>query len=256
MEPSSLRIYLTGRLCLEVSGSLTDQQAFPSQQARLAFAYLICERSQPISRTELAHVLWPQGLPPSWDSSLSAVVSTLRALIGSAGLDGSAAITGAAGCYEVRLPRSSWVDTEAAVDSIHEAEAALEADDPASAYGPSAVAHHIARRPFLPGEEGTWIEHRREKLRSILIRALECRAEVYLWNREFPLAVEAARDAVTLEPFREACYRQLMRAHAAAGNSAEALRVYQQCRQLISEELGANPSSQTRAVHNEILQSL
>lgn len=37
---------------------------------------------------------------------------------------------------------------------------------------------------------------------------------------------------------------------------ADALRVYECCRTLISEELGVSPSPQTRAVHSEVLQSL
>lgn len=251
-----LRIYLAGRMTIEAGEVLLGPHTFPGQQGRAAFAYLVSERSRPVSRSELADALWPAELPPSWNPALSAIVSKLRSLLSRAGLDGSGALTGAGGCYELRLPPGSWIDLEAAADSIHEAEAALKAGDPARAYGPSAVAHHIARRPFLPGEEGRWVDHRREKLRSILVRALECRAEVYLWNREYPLAVEAARDAVALSPFRETGYRLLMRAHAAAGNGAEALWVYERCRKLISEELGVDPSRQTKAVHSEVLQSL
>ncbi len=68
--------------------------------------------------------------------------------------------------------------------------------------------------------------------------------------------MEAARDAVMLEPFRETAYQLLMRAHAAAGNTAEALWVYERCRKLISEELGVDPSRQTREVYRQVLQSL
>ena len=39
----------------------------------------------------------------------------------------------------------------------------------------------------------------------------------------------------------------LMRAHAVAGNRAEALRVYATCRKLFRDELGAEPSEQTAA---------
>lgn len=251
-----LRIYLSGRITIEAGGRLFGPKAFPGQQGRVAFAYLVAERSRPVSRGELADTLWPGRLPASWDTALSAIVSKLRSLLHAAGLDGSSVLTGAGGCYELRLPPGSWIDLEVAADSIHEAESALKAGDPARAYGPSAVAHHIARRPLLPGAEGEWIEHRREKLRSVLVRALECRAEVYLWNREFSLAVEAARDAVALQPFRESGYRLLMRAHAGAGNTAEALRVYEQCRRLISEELGVDPSRQTKAVYSQLLHSL
>jgi hypothetical protein len=38
-------------------------------------------------------------------------------------------------------------------------------------------------------------------------------------------------------PFRETGYQVLMRAHAAAGNRAEALWVYERCRKIISDTL-------------------
>jgi SARP family transcriptional regulator, regulator of embCAB operon len=251
-----VRIYLSGRLSIEAGGVVLGPHDFPGQQGRTAFAFLAGERGSPVSRSALADALWPQRLPPSWQTALSSVVSKLRSLLPRAGVDGSAALRTDAGCYELRLPPGTWIDHEAAADAIHEAESALRAGDPARAYGPSAVAHHIARRPFLPGEDGGWIDVRRERLASILVRALECRAEVYLWNREHSLAVEAAHDAIGLQPFRETGYRLLMRAHAAAGNAAEALRVYERCRTLISEELGVHPSEQTRAVRADVLHSL
>lgn len=250
-----LRIHLSGRMTIE-GAILLGPGEFPGQQGRATFAYLATQRPDPVSRSALADALWTGRPPPSWDKGLSSIISKLRSLLERAGLDGGAALRASGGCYELHLPPDAWIDHEVAADAIHEAEAALRAGDPARAYGPSAVAHHIARRPFLPGEEGEWIEHRRGKLTSILIRALECRAEVYLWNGEYPLALEAARDVVGLEPFRELGYRLLMRAHAGAGNGAEALRVYERCRVLIADELGVSPSPETRAVHSEVLQSL
>lgn len=256
MESTPIRIYLSGRISIEAGEQVLGPEEFPGHQGRAAFAYLAIERSRPVSRAELAEALWPGPLPPSWDGALSAVLSKLRSLLVRAGLDGRAALGSAGGCYDLRLPPSSWIDLEAASDAIHHAESALRAGDPASAYGPSAVAHHIARRSFLPGDESPWVERRREKLRSVLVRALECRGEVYLWNREHALAVEAARDAVELSPFRESAHRLLMRAHAGAGNAAEAMWAYERCRCLLSEELGVDPSPETRAVRAELLASL
>jgi DNA-binding SARP family transcriptional activator len=46
-----------------------------------------------------------------------------------------------------------------------------------------------------------------------------------------------------------------MRLHARAGNRAEALRVFGQCRELLREELGASPSPQTEAIYLEILRA-
>jgi DNA-binding SARP family transcriptional activator len=250
------RIYLSGRMTLESGAKLLGPSEFPGQQGRAAFALLVGDRRGPIARAELAEAIWPATPPRAWPAALASIVSKLRALLARADLDGARMLTYEGGCYELRLPPDTWIDHQAAEDAIHVAESALKAGDPAAAYGPSAVAHHIARRSFLPGEEGAWFERRREKLAGILTRALECRSEVYLWNREHSLAVEAARELVGLQPFRESGYRLLMRAHMAAGNTAEALRVYDQCRTLIADELGVPPSPQTQAIHESVIRSL
>lgn len=255
MESPPIRVYLTGRLSIEASGRLIGTAQFPGQQGRIAFAYLVLERGRPVTRAELAEALWRNEVPVAWDSALSAVISKLRSLI-RAELPDAVELTGARGCYELRLPPSTWVDVEAAADAIHEAESALRAGDPRRAYGPSAVAQHIARRPFLPGEQGEWVESWRDRLRDILLRTLEARAEVYLWNREYALALQAAKELIALEPFRETGHRLVMRSHAAVGNTAEALKAYEQCRRLIARELGVDPSAETKAAYEELLQSL
>src|SRR5262249_22603044 len=43
--------------------------------------------------------------------------------------------------------------------------------------------------------------------------------------------------------------------HVAAGNPAEALRVYERCRRFLADELGAYPSPESEAVYREILRS-
>lgn len=258
-----MRIHLSGLLTIEGEDAVVSPRDFPGQQGRAAFTFLVGHRDVPVLRDELAEALWPSGAsgaaggrPEAWDAALSAIVSKLRSLLGRLGLDAGEALRSADGCYELHLPPGTWIDHEAAFDSIHEAESALSRNDFAGAYGPSAVAHHISARPFLPGQEARWFEERRERLGAVLTRALECRARIYLWNDEPPLAVETARELVRLQPFRESGYRLLMRGHAAAGNAAEALRVYERCRQLIAEELGVPPSPETRALHSEVLASL
>ena len=251
-----IRIHLAGRLSVDVGERRIDQSDFPGQQGRVAFALLVVERSRPVGRAELVDALWPADAPSSSDVALNAIMSKLRTLLSKAGLKGAATLVSSQGCYELRLPPDAWVDLEAAADAIHEAETALRAGNPAAAYGPSAVAHHIARRPLLPGADGPWLEARRQRLRNTLLRALECRAEVYLWNDEHSLAIDAAQELVALEPLRESGHRLLIRALSQSGNSAEALRAYERCRRLIAEELGVDPSRQTKAVYESVLASL
>jgi len=253
--PPPVRIYLTGRLSLESEGRILDQEAFPGNQGCLAFARLVLDRHHAISRDDLAEALWPRQLPRAWGSALAAILSKLRLTLGKGGLPKSKVLSSALGCYQLQLPRDTWVDVEAAADAIHTAEVARRAGRRAKMYGPAHVAYQIARRPFFPGEEASWVEERREKLRTIFVRSCEVLADFYLWNEEPSLAVDSAKEAVARQPFRETGHRLLMKAYAAAGNRAEALLAYERCRKLISEELGADPAPETRAIYLKLLRS-
>jgi len=78
---------------------------------------------------------------------------------------------------------------------------------------------------------------------------------VSVQNGEHELGIQHAADALSAEPFDEMACQALMRAHAAAGNRAEALRVFANCRKLFRDELGAEPSEQTAAVFLSILRA-
>lgn len=240
-----------GDISLVAPGAVLRADELPGRQGRLATAYLVTERSRPVSRDELAEVLWPGSLPPSFEVALSAIVSKLRAALSRVGL-GRDALSTANGCYQLALPVASWVDIDAAIAGVHESEGALLDGRPADAYGPAVVAAAILRRPFLPGLEGEWIDARRRALRAAHVRALDCLAEVHEWNGEHPLALRAAMEAIEIEPYRESGYRRLMELHDSAGNPAEALRVYARLGALLGREVGTVPGSQTRSLFDRI----
>lgn len=246
-----MRVYLSGRVCIEGERGLVDQSAFPGRQGRLAFGYLTLQR-RPVPRDELATLLWGDTPPASSEVALSAVVSKLRGVLRAAGL-GARALESALGCYELHLPAGTWVDVEAAGEALHEAEVQLRTGDAAGAWAAANIAYHIARRPFLPGDDGIWVEQQRGHLLALLARATECFAEASLSKGEPEIALALAEELVGYEPFRESAYQLLMRAHAAAGNRAEALRAFERCRRLLAEELGADPSPETQALHVRLL---
>jgi DNA-binding SARP family transcriptional activator len=246
-----LRIYLSGEICLTAGGQLIREDRLPGRQGRLVFAHLVTERDRGVSRDELAESLWPQELPSSFDVAVSALVSKLRALFTELGL-GKGMIVARSGGYQLLLPAESWIDTEVALESVHLAEAALQSSNPRAAYGPSVVASAILRRPFLPGEEGAWVDGRRESLRKNLLRALDCLAQLHSETGELPLALRAAEEAVELEPLREAGYRRLMLVHSAAGNRAKALAVYATLQDVLKVELMTAPGLETRRVFEAV----
>lgn len=247
-----LRIYLTGEVQVEHGDRLLRESKLGGPQGRFVLAYLVTERKRAVTQAELAEALWPEFLPASWTLALSAIVSRLRRGLGTIGLPRGRIIGNAFGCYQLTPPSETWVDVEAALAGVDAAEGALTAGNPQAGYGPSLIATTILRRPFLPGHDGPWVDERRAALQASLVRALDCRVEALAANNEMVLAVAHAKEAVRLEPYRESGYRRLMRLLAANGDRAEAVRVYQQCRDLLDKDLGVAPSSETESLYAEI----
>ena len=220
----------------------------PGRQGRLLFAYLAVNRDRVASRDELIEALWPRGLPSAPDLALSALLSKLRRLLPERALEGRSAI-------RLGLERDARLDTEAARDGIHRAEALIAARDWYAAIGPTLVAHNISQRRFLPSEDGAWIDELRQELEEIQVRALECtaRRSLGIGGGEIALAERTGRRLIDLSPYRESGYAVLMEAFERQGNIAEGLRVYERLRGLLREELGAAPSPAVQQVHERLL---
>ena len=248
-----LRVFLAGRVAVEADGVVLDEGRLAGRQGRLVFAYLVAERGRPVPRDELAEALWGSAPPATWDKALTVIASKLRTGLADVGVDGGTALTSAFGCYRLELPEGSWVDVNVAADAADAAEQALAAGQLETARDGAAAAVESLRQPFLPGEAGEWVEAKRRELADVQGRTLNVLAEACLRLGEAPEAAKWAEQAIALEPFRETGYRRLMEAHAAAGNRAEALQVYERCRRLLADELGAYPSPETESIYRQLL---
>jgi DNA-binding SARP family transcriptional activator/DNA-binding CsgD family transcriptional regulator len=246
-DTGATRISLCGRLSVELEGRRIE---LPGRQGRLLIAYLALHRDRPVRREELVEALWPEGDAPGGGEALAPPLSRLRKALGVGVLEGR-------GELQLVLPEGAWVDWEVAHDAMARADAALREEDWRAAWGPAQAALAIADRGLLPGLEAAWIDERRVELAELRVQALEAVATIgaRLGGSELGPAERAARAAVEAAPFRESARATLMEALAAQGNVAEALRVYEDLRCLLRDELGTTPGSSLVALHERLLQS-
>jgi SARP family transcriptional regulator, regulator of embCAB operon len=241
------RIQICGSVVVQIDGQRVDGD-LPGRQGQLLLVYLAANRDRPVSRDELIDALWPRDLPARPELALSVLLSKLRSVLGPASIEGRS---------QVRLAlRPVAIDLEAAAKGVHDAESAVARGDWAGAWGPARVALHTAARGLLPGFDAPWILELRGRLEEIRLRALSCVAEssLRMGGPELPAAERSARSLVALAPFRETGHLFLMEALAAQGNRAEALRVFDDVRRLLSEELGTIPGGDLRALHKRLLE--
>lgn len=247
MTLQTTRIQVCGRITVELNGRRVET-GLPGKQGRLLFVYLVLGRARTLSRDELSAAIWPEQAPPRANSNLRVVVSRLRRALGPECLVGREDT-------QLVLPGDVWVDIEVAARKIHEAESAVHAKDWWRAVPGATIAYAISGRGFLSGEEAPWVLEQRRWLEDVHLRALECDATASLGigGSEVAAAERDARRLVRLAPYRESGYRLLMEALARRGNGAEALLVYEQLRTVLRDELGAQPSPVTQAVHRQLL---
>lgn len=181
--------------------------------------------------------------------ALAAITSKLRKLLTDAGLDGSAVLDGRDGSYELRFPAGTWIDLQTAINSLDRAEGLLRRGRPAEA----SVASSIFRRPFLSGESGEWVERMRRDLHEYEVRTFDALGQVWLALERPVAALQAARRVVDLVPFRESAHARVMECHLAAGDRAEAVRVYGRLREMLEETMGLSPNDQTEDLYAQAL---
>lgn len=104
---------------------------------------------------------------------------------------------------------------------------------------------------LLPDWYDDWLHDEREGLRQTGLHALESLAPALSTSGRHADAIQAALAAIRLEPLRESAHRTLIEIHLAEGNKSEAYRQFQQCRRLLREELGVEPSDAMRLLLDE-----
>lgn len=247
-EPvAGARIQLCGRLRVDIDGRHVTPD-LRGRQGRVLLAFLVIKRGRGISREEMIQAIWPERQPANPGAALRTQLSRLRSALGAAALAGRDTV-------ELRLPPETWIDIEVAERSIRVADAALRSQEWREAWTQAHVTLNIAGRPFLAGFEAPWVEDVRRELEELEFRSREtiAGAGIGLGGSELAGAERAARAMVRDAPFRESGYLNLMRALAASGNTAEALRTYDELRKLLVEELGSVPTAEIQDFHRQLL---
>ena len=242
-----LRITLCGGLRIERDGVGIDR-LIPGRQARELFAYLMVNRGRPTTRDELVEVLWPGKVPRSPEAGLNTVLARVRRVLGREALIGRKQLS-------LALPKGTWVDLDEAREGADRARSLLREGLGLEAATVAAEAAALVSPPLLPEIEQIWVQIHREESEELARDLLDigARAALRAGGAEVIEAERAARRLIRRQPFRESGYALLMQAHAAHGDVAEALVVYDRLRKLLRDELGTSPSSEIGALHQELL---
>lgn len=96
----------------------------------------------------------------------------------------------------------------------------------------------------------------REELRQTLAQVLVHLVDEFAGQKEFQEALSYARRWLLLDPWHELAHRRLMELYARAGQEAAALRQYNECVRILSDNLNVSHTEETTALYKPFAQSI
>src|SRR5712671_5393104 len=217
---------------------------------RAVLAALLIHPGQIVSADTLISELWRDDPPARAANLVSIYVLRLRRLMDDP--DGRLLVTRSPGY----LLRVAGDDTDALLFEamVRDGRRAFAAGDPEGAASRLTEALGLwYGRPLADVPPTPLVEAEAERLAELRLGAVELRitAELALGGHE--QAVSELRRLLADHPLREGLWLLLMRALDGAGRHAEALEVYGQARDAISEQLGVDPGAEIRQLHADLL---
>jgi len=229
-----VRVQVLGPLRLTVSGAPVEVPG-PKRRAVLALLALAEGRTVPVDT--LLDALWPAGVPESGRAALHSHVSRLRTLLG----PGAAQLTTPPDGYRLSLDADD-------LDLTRARTLLGRGDLPALR-----EAHALWRGVVLPDlSDVAPLAAAVEEIRRLREAVVDALVAAAVEAGEAGTVVGVAEDAHAEDPLREAAAVGLMRALAADGRAAEALRIGRAHRRRLAEETGLDPSPVLAAAEREI----
>ncbi|HEX6354717.1 AfsR/SARP family transcriptional regulator [Actinophytocola sp.] len=210
----------------------------------LALLLLNADRLTPLS--QLVDALW-EIPPPTAKAQLHNVISDLRRRLGEPDL----IVTHAAG-YELRLG-SHDLDLSTFRRLVEQAQrVASDGDHPRAAIL-LARARDLWRGPALADAAGDSVPAVRQALHEERLAATEAGFDATMMSGRYDDVLREVDELIAEYPYRERLHEIKMMALACAGRRADALAVYREVYQRLTEDLGVEPGRSLRQLHERIL---
>jgi predicted ATPase/DNA-binding SARP family transcriptional activator len=239
-----VRVEVLGPLRLVVDGAPVD---VPGPKRRAVLALLALAESRIVTVDHILDALWPSEVPESGRQALHTHVSRLRAHLGTA----AARLQTRHDGYRLDLTADE-LDVAQARALLGKARTLTE-HDPGGAFALLGEAHALWRGPVLAdltdiAPIATAVEGCAQLHREVTDALVAAAIAAGRGEEVLGLAAEA----LAADPLRESAVLLFMRAVAAAGRAAEALRTAREFRHRLAEETGLDPSPALGELEREI----
>ena len=245
-----LSLSLLGLFQVELDGQPVKE--FKSNKVRALLAYLAVETDRPHRREVLAGLLWPDWPNRDAMSNLRYALSDLRRVIGDRDSTPPFLLISRES-IQFNSASDHWLDVNSFVKNI-ESDRSTPID-----FKKCEEASSLYRGNFLEGFSlddspafDEWVLLMRERLARQALSAFRTLAESCEEYGEYEKSRFYAWKQLELEPWDETAHQSLMRTLTISGQRNAALAQYEACQKLLAEELGVEPSDDTKLLYEKI----
>jgi len=231
-------------------GMVISGRALGGRRARVVLVTLALADG-PVPADRLARLVWGEELPPTWTVALRGVVRGLRIACAPAGGGDQQLIVTVPSGYQ--LADDVQVDVVQAAQDVARAAELLAQGRYQAVVRMTEQITWLTGDQLLPGEDPGWIGPHRYRVDAIALRAVLLLVEASTQLSDHHQAIDTARRALAAHPLEESLHRALIAALDRSGDRAGAVQAYEQCRALLGDQLGVDPSPETAEVYLTVL---
>lgn len=251
--PFPLKMYTLGRFSVVVDEKPLKFTGKAQKKPLELLMGLIALGGRDVRLEKLAQHLWPESEGDAAASAFETTLHRLRKLLGN-----SDVIQLSNGKLSLDA-RFCWVDVWAFERLLGKVEALLTqgAQDSFSEIDAfSTQLHQLYQGKLLANEsDAIWLMPARERLHAKFLRVIALRGRRLEEAGQWRQAIACYQKALEIAPESEAFYQSLMSSHHRLGERADAIDVYQRCCNTFVMQLSIQPSAETEALYQAIIDS-
>jgi LuxR family transcriptional regulator, maltose regulon positive regulatory protein len=226
--------------------------AWTTRRSRDIFCYIATRKNRRVAKDILIEEFWGDEDLATVEKNFHPTISHIRKALNSRQPLKQNFIVFRDGSYQLNPEFTYSIDSEDFIAAITAAEHAKREQDAESLRKNLETALSLYRGDFMEGSYEDWAEKQRHFYREQLTRVLNGLAKLSVSEKRWNDALRYANETLSLDPYREDLHRLVMKVLAAQSKPSAVRKHYDSMRDLLKDELGVDPSPETRRLFKEL----
>ncbi len=241
--PAKIEIRAFGRAEVIVKNHILAISDWKTQMSRDLF-FLFLAHPEGLTKEEVGVIMWQELSPAELKLGFKNAIYRMRHAIG------SEAVHFQDNYYQFNRSIDYDYDVQNFLNATNLAKDEKNTDKQIEHYK---TAIKLYQGSYLPDMDYSWVIPDRQNFHELAIKNLLDLTQILVKNKRYDEALTYCHKALQEEAFNEDLHRMAMEIYSLMGNKAAVSRQYQQCLNILKDEIGAPPSEATVMLYKTLI---